>query len=85
MEQIVDFLNAYAESLEWSERGFEAVAEKLCQNQLYSSNHNREFLMIAYGWMWAKSDQITGNCSCGLMMMKLNEVYSKIAKQNHWQ
>jgi len=85
MEQlIVDFLNAYAETLEWSDRGFDAVALRLCQEQFYSSNHNREFLMIAYGWMWAKTDQVTGNCSCALMSVKLNEVYAKVAKQNNW-
>lgn len=87
---IIDFLDAYAEKMEWKERGWEEVSRVLCERYVYSSDfgHGREFLMIAYGWMWGKCTGdmpfIEANCLCGLLKLRLDEVYEQVAKENNW-
>jgi len=91
MDQLLlDFLTAYAEYLDWPERGFDAIARKICEEYKYSPQHGREFLLIAFGWMWGKNQGnkefpfIQANCECGLLKLKLDEVWTQVAKENDW-
>jgi len=89
MDQLLlGFLEAYAEYLDWPERGWEALSRKLCEEYKYSPKNGREFLMIAFGWMWGHSKEempfIQANCLCGLLKLKLDEVYAVVAKENDW-
>jgi hypothetical protein len=89
MDQLLlDFLDAYAEYQGWSERGWESLSRKLCEEYKYSPKHGREFLMIAFGWTWGHSPYdmayVKANCLCGLLQLKLDEVWGQVAKENHW-
>lgn len=84
---IAEFLNAYAAHRKWAERDSEKLLRKLCEGYIYSPRtvHGREFLMIALGWMWGKSqDYIAANAQCVMLEFRLNEVYSVVAKENDW-
>lgn len=82
---ITGFLNAYADHLEWKEKDSEKLLRKLCEEYKYHPQHGREFLMIALGWMWGKSqDYIAANAQCGMLQFRLNEVYAVVAKENNW-
>ena len=91
-ELLEEFLNAYADYYGWSERGFEAVARKLCENYGYSPENGREFLLMAMGWIWGllhakggeKYPYINATVASGLLRFKLNKVYKVVAKENGW-
>ena len=87
MEMIEKFLEAYSEYLGWKKMPKEAIMRKLCENYDYSPR-SREFLMIAFGWMWGQSTEtmpfIHANCNCALLELELNQVYNVVAKENHW-
>ena len=84
------FLNEYAKYLEWPERGFDAVARKLCEEYHYSPNNatGDGFLKIAMGWMWGKSIEemphIQATCESTLLKLKLDKMYTIVAQENDW-
>jgi hypothetical protein len=93
-DRLVDFLNAYADYQGWDERGFETVARKLCENYRYApeskgDNLGREFLMIAFGWLWGskqddKMPYIEANALCGVLQILMDEMYATVAAENQW-
>lgn len=85
MNTYEDFLKAYAEYLEWEDTDPVVIMRKLCEEYFYTPVTGREFLMMALGWMWGKSnDYVAANCYCGLLKIKIDEVYVVIAKENDW-
>ena len=79
-----EFLVAYAEFVGWTETDPQKIKQKLCEEQVYSPDHGREFLMIAFGWQWRATDYTSANCEVGVLTLELNEIYKEVAKKNNW-
>ncbi len=92
MDLTDQFLVAYAEDkLGWEGApDTNAIARRLCEEYFYTPDPqymeqgDREFLMIALGWMWAKTSYTTANCHCAILMLKMSEMWNIVAKENNW-
>lgn len=79
-----EFLNAYAEYLEWPDRGRLAVSRRLCEEYYYSPNHDA-FLRIALGWFWGRTNNhVTATGAVATLKYKLDEMYAIVAEENNW-
>jgi hypothetical protein len=86
------FLLAYARSLEWKETDIPTIMRRLCEEYVYKPasaddpRAGRDFLMIAFGWLWGKTgDYIAANGECGLLMLKMNDAYKPVAEKYGWE
>jgi hypothetical protein len=84
---LADYLQAYKEA-KFVDRA--STLRRLCEEYDYGSNNdgsnrNRELLMLAMGWIWAKSSYVEGNCYTAILMKELDEMYAVVAKENHWE
>jgi hypothetical protein len=87
------FLSSYVEYIGWNElpdppQGADAIMRRICEEQKYSPDYGREFILIAFGWMWGRSKEnmpfIESNVFSGFLKYKLDEVYTVVAKEQGW-
>ena len=79
------FMDAYAEYMEWSARGFDAVARLMCEQYSYSPT-KKDILKFALGWIWGKtSDAVEATVQTAILEMKLDAMYIAVAKENSWE
>lgn len=88
-KKLIKFLKAYSDYLGWGTKlTWKQICWKLCEEQLYSPEHGREFLLIAFGWIWGKQrgtmPYISANCLCSLLKATLDEIYKEVAIQYNW-
>jgi hypothetical protein len=81
-----EFLLAYADMLGWKAIDSTKISRRLCEEYFYNpKNIGRDFILIFYGWLWGKhGDYIKAKCECGLLQIRMDEIYSIVAKENNW-
>lgn len=78
---IYSFLCAYAKLYGWEEKTKEDILYKLYK-EVYFPNDTR-LLFIAYGWIWAKTNNDTiANCYSNMLMCDLDAIYKKYGDTN---
>jgi hypothetical protein len=83
---IGEFLRNYTEQYEWEQKDAPGIMRRLCEEYGYSPRHGREFIMIAYGWLWGRTgDSVMANVVAALLQNKLDEVYAVVAEENDWK
>ncbi len=76
--------------MEWEFVDKLSTMRRLCEEQIYGAPgvRNREFILIAFGWMWGKSQDnlpfIEGTCHSGMLMIELDAMYKIVARENGW-
>lgn len=82
---VYEFLDNYAESMDWPITGWGAISRKLCEEYRYSPRNNHDFTFTAYGYFWAVyNDPFKANALVALLKIELDKVYEVIAKENKW-
>jgi hypothetical protein len=87
---IMGFLKSYVDYIGWPNppKDFDAILRRICEEQTYSPEGGREFLLIAFGWMWGHSKirhpYIEGSVQTGWLKFELDKVYEVVAKEQGW-
>lgn len=86
---IVEFLVAYAESMEWKDKDISHICKMLCEKYQYDDEERgRKFVQLALGWMWGRTPgplgMVDASIKAAILKTHLDVVYKDICEENGW-
>ena len=83
---IEQFLEEYATFCGYDNLPVGEIKRRLCLDYKYTPANGRDFIAIAFGWMWGKcGDSVTATCQSAILQSAMNETYRQVAKENDWK
>ncbi len=81
-----EFLRFYVKDFPWKVKNTDSIIRKLCEEYLYNDETmGREFLMMYHGWTLHRTKDVAeANIQHYWMKKRMDKIYYKVAKENHW-